>query len=227
MITLHHLNNSRSQRVLWMLEELELPYKVAQYQRDKITMRAPASLKKVHPLGRSPIITDGKNTIAESGAIIEYLLSKKPESRLKPAIGTAAQLKFTYWLHYAEGSAMPPLLLNLIFSKIPEAPMPALARAIVRPIAEGIRTRFVKPELKLHLDYIEESLSASPWFAGRSFTAADIQMSFAVEAARSAMDAAKKGTFVKQYPHMNDFLTRIHARAAYKKALEVGGKYDL
>jgi glutathione S-transferase len=221
MITVHHLNNSRSQRVLWLLEELGVGYEIKRYERDPKTMLAPWALRAVHPLGKSPVIADGDLVLAESGAIIEYLVERYGAGRLLPAPGSRERLRYTYWLHYAEGSAMPPLLLKLVFTQIPRAPMPALVRPVVRWIADGVRQRFVEPQIKLHLDYLEGELQKSPWFAGNDFTAADIQMSFPVEgaASRGGLDASR--------PKLWDFLRRIHERPAYKRALEQGGPYDL
>ncbi len=221
MITVHHLNNSRSQRVLWLLEELGVEYEVKRYERDPKTMLAPATLRAVHPLGKSPVITDGDLTLAESGAIVEYLVERYGAGRLIPAPGTPERLRYTYWLHYAEGSAMPPLLLKLVFTEIPRAPMPALVRPFVRWIADGVRTRFVEPQIKLHLDYLEAELKKSLWFTGDDFTAADIQMSFPIEAAasRGGLDAGR--------PKLWDFLQRIHAKPEYIRALQKGGPYEL
>jgi glutathione S-transferase len=221
MIVVHHLNNSRSQRVLWLLEELGLEYEVKRYERDAKTMLAPPSLRAIHPLGKSPVITDGDLTLAESGAIVEYLVERYGAGRLAPPVGTPERIRYTYWLHYAEGSAMPPLLLKLIFTQIPKAPMPALVRPFVRRIADGVRTTFVEPQIKLHLDYIEGELSKTTWFAGDEFTAADIQMSFPAEgaASRGGLDASR--------PKLWAFLQRIHARPAYTRALERGGPYEL
>ena len=221
MITVHHLNNSRSQRVLWLLEELELPYEIKRYQRDPNTMLAPPELRAVHPLGKSPVITDSGQTLAESGAIIEYLVEKYGNGRLAPAIGTPARLRYRYWMHYAEGSAMPPLLMKLVFTRIERAPAPFLVRPIVRSIANRATSTFVEPNLKLHLDYMESELGKYAWFAGNEFTAADIQMSFPLEAAsvRAGLDASR--------PKLWAFLERIHARPGYKRALEKGGAYAL
>jgi glutathione S-transferase len=216
MITLHHLNNSRSQRVLWLLEELGLDYQVKRYQRDARTMLAPPELRAVHPLGKSPVITDGDVTLAESGAIIEYLVGRYGGGKLVvPVPGTPERLRYTYWLHYAEGSAMPPLLLKLVFDRIETSPM--FARAIARR-AKG---SFIEPQIKLHLDYLEGELGKHPWFAGNDFTAADVQMSFPLEA------AAARGGLGDQYPKLTAFLERIHARPAYQRALEKGGEYEL
>ena len=221
MIIVHHLNNSRSQRVLWLLEELGLDYQVKHYQRDAQTMLAPPELKSVHPLGKSPVITDGDLTVAESGAIIEYLVDRHGQGRLVPAHGSAERLRYTYWLHYAEGSAMPPLLMSLVFNKVRESPAPFLIRPIVRGIADKVLQTFVRPQLKTHLDFMETELGKSPWFAGAEFTAADIQMSFPVEA------AASRGGLDSGRPRLMDFLQRIHQRPAYQRALEKGGPYEL
>jgi len=221
MIIVHHLNNSRSQRVLWLLEELGLDYEIKPYQRDPKTMLAPPSLKAIHPLGKSPVITDGDNTIAESGAIIEYLLQQHGGGRLLPATGSKDRLRYTYWLHYAEGSAMPPLLMKLVFGRLDRPPMPALLRPLARSIANGVQRNYIDPQLKTHLDFLEAELGKSTWFAGDEFSAADIQMSFPLEAlqSRGGLDASR--------PRLFAFLQRIHARPAYQRAIEKGGKYDL
>jgi len=221
MIVVHHLNNSRSQRVLWLLEELGVPYEVKRYERDPATMLAPASLRAVHPLGKSPVVTDGDVTLAESGAIIEYLAARYGDGRLVPPAGTPARLRYTYWLHYAEGSAMPPLLLKLVFGRVESAPMPFFVKPVARAIVGRAMRSFIDPQLKLHLDYMESELAKSTWFTGDDFTAADIQMSFPLEAAasRGGLDATR--------PKLMAFLARIHARPAYKKALERGGPYEL
>ncbi len=216
MITVHHLNLSRSQRVLWMLEELGVAYEVRRYQRDPKTMLAPPELRAVHPLGKSPVITDGEQTIAESGAILEYLNGKYGDGRLAPAPGSPDRQRYTYWLHYAEGSAMPPLLLKLVFQRLPKM-APALLRPLVRAIAGKAQAGFVDPQLKLHVDYWEQSLARSRWFAGDEFTAADIQMSYPVEAAASRVG------FGADRPHLRGFLERIAARPAYQRAVERGG----
>mgnify|MGYP000080997062 CR=1 FL=1 len=221
MITVHHLNNSRSQRILWLLEELGVEYNVVRYERDTKTMLAPASLKAVHPLGKSPVIVDGRNTLAESGAIIEYLADNYGGTLgLAPKIGTPERLRYSYWLHYAEGSAMPPLLMSLVFSKIRSAPMPFFIRPIAKLIADRAMSGFVGPQVKLHLNYVNAELGARPWFVGKKFTAADIQMSFPIEAAGSRGGLAA-------FPHLQTFLERIHARPAYQRALEKGGPYEL
>jgi glutathione S-transferase len=185
MITVHHLNNSRSQRVLWLLEELGVPYEVKRYERDAKTMLAPPALLAVHPLGKSPVIVDGAVTVAESGAVVEYLMDRYGAGRLIPAAGTPERLRYTYWLHYAEGSAMPPLLLKLVFNRVANAPAPWPISAIARRIAGTVQNSFIGPQLKRHLDYMEAELTARPWSAGNEFTAADVQISFPLEAAKS------------------------------------------
>jgi len=220
MITVHHLNNSRSQRVLWLLEELGLPYEIKKYQRNPETMLAPPELLQVHPLGKSPVITDGENTVAESGAIIEYLLERYGNGRLAPAAGSPERLRYRYWLHFAEGSAMSPLLLKLIFERIKVTKMPFFAKPVARGIANKVLDAMVDPNLKRQLDFMEAELGKSEWFAGAEFSAADIQMSFPVEASaqRAGLDASRLKLMA--------FLKRIHARPAYKKALERGGPYS-
>ena len=221
MITVHHLNNSRSQRVLWLLEELGIEYEVKRYDRNPKTMLAPTSLREVHPLGKSPVITDGALTLAESGAIIEYLVERYGNGRLIPALGTPERLRYTYWLHYAEGSAMPLLLLKLVFDQIEKGPIPFFVRPIARAIVARVKNSFIQPQIAQHLDYQEAEIGKSTWFAGNEFTAADIQMSFPLEAAaaRAGLDASR--------PKLMAFLDRIHTRPAYQQALERGGAYEL
>jgi glutathione S-transferase len=217
MITVHHLNNSRSQRVLWLLEELGLPYEVKRYERDAATMLAPPELRAIHPLGKSPVITDGDKTIAETGAIIEYVIDTYGQGRLIPAAGTAERLRYTYWLHYAEGSAMTPLLLKLVFTALP-ARAPGLLKGLVKAVAAKAQASFVDPQLKSHIDYWDAELANSEWFAGQAFTAADLMMSFPLEAAAARAGAGSR-------PRVKAFLDRIHARPAYRAALERGGAY--
>ena len=221
MITLHHLNNSRSQRIIWLLEELGLEYDIKRYQRDAKTMLAPPSLRKVHPLGKSPVITDGDNTLAESGAIIEYLVDRYGGGRLIPPAGSPERLRYTYWLHFAEGSAMPPLLLKLVFDKIETTPMPFFAKPIAKGISGKVKSSFIDPQLTQILDYMEEELAKKDWFAGAEFSAVDIQMSFPLEA------AAARGGLDKNRPRLMSFLKRIHARPAYQRALDRGGEYSM
>jgi glutathione S-transferase len=219
MLTVHHLNNSRSQRVLWLLEELGVPYEVRRYERDAQTMLAPPALRAVHPLGKSPVITDGGTTVAESGAIIEYLVEQYGMGRLIPAAGSAERLRYRYWLHYAEGSAMPPLLLSLVFSRVAATPGWPISM-VARAIADKVRSGFIAPQLRAHFDYVEAELGRQPWFAGAEFTAADVQMSFPLEA------AAKRLSICEGRPRIAEFLARIHAREAYRRALARGGAYD-
>ncbi len=219
MITLHHLNHSRSQRILWLLEELGVPYEIKRYQRDPKTMLAPPELRLVHPLGKSPVITDGELTVAESGAIIEYLAGRYGEGKLLPPAGTPERLRCSYWLHYAEGSAMPPLLLKLVLNRVRTAPF--FVKPIARGIADKVDRTFTDPQLKLHLDYLEAELGAHEWFVGDSLSAADIQLSFPLEA------FAARGGLGSNYPRLDAFLQRIHARPAYRRALERGGEYRL
>lgn len=223
MIVVHHLEHSRSQRILWLLEELGLPYTVRRYSRDPITYLAPPELFKVHPLGKSPVITDGDITVAESGAIVEYLV-EKAGGKLRPEAGTQAARDFTYWMHFAEGSAMPFLVMTLIFNKIENAPLPLLLKPLVLPIARGIskqvKSSFIDPNLARQFKYINDVLTQNTWFCGADMTAADIMMSFPLEAACSRAEA------IAQFPKIREFVDRIHARPAYRKALEVGGPYD-
>jgi glutathione S-transferase len=221
MIVVHHLNNSRSQRVLWLLEELDVDYDIERYRRDPKTMLAPPAMRAVHPLGKSPVLTDGDLTVAESGAIVEYLVDRYGGGRLVPPANTPERLRYTYWLHFAEGSGMPPLLLKLVFDKVESAPMPFFARPIAQAIARNVKSTFIAPNLERQLDYMEAELARTPWFAGRAFSAADVQMSFVVEA------AAARGGLGASRPYLMDWLARIHARAAYRRALERGGEFKL
>ncbi len=220
MIVVHHLENSRSQRVLWLLEELGVPYEVKRYERDRKTMLAPPELKAVHPLGKSPVITDGDVVVAQSGNIIEYLVEIHGRGRLVPRAGTSERLRYRYWLHYAEGSVMPLMVMTLIFGRL--APMsPVLVRPLVRGIVSNVKARFLGPQTKLHLDYLEGELDKAEWFAGSEFTAADVQMSFPLEAAasRGGLDASR--------PKLAAFLKKVQARPAYQRALAKGGPYEL
>ena len=219
MITVHHLNNSRSQRVLWVLEELACQYQVVKYQRDPRTLLAPPELRAIHPLGKSPVITDGAQTLAESGAIIEYLIGRYGNGRLRPPAGSSERLRYDYRLHYAEGSAMPPLLLKLVFLRLPKG-APAVLRPLVRAVARRAQQRLIDPQLRTHIDYWEAELGKSTWFAGEELTGADVQMSFPLEAA-AARAAIPLGERTRQ------FLERIHARPAYQRALAAGGDFRL
>ncbi len=224
MLTLHHLESSRSQRVLWLLEELALPYQIVRYQRDPGTLRAPPALRAIHPLGKSPVLVDDGQVLAESGAILEYLVERYDTGHaLAPSPHPQASpecLRYRYWMHYAEGSAMPPLLMSLVFGRIRSAPMPFFVRPVAKAIVEKAMRGFIGPQIRLHLDWMEQSLAETAWFAGDRFTAADIQMSFPIEAAavRAGLDA---------HPNLAGFLQRIHARPAYQRALEQGGPLAL
>ncbi|MCW0236412.1 MAG: glutathione S-transferase [Ferrovibrio sp.] len=223
MLTVHHLNNSRSQRVLWLLEELAVPYKVVRYERDRATMRAPAELQKIHPLGKSPVIeTEEGDRFAETGAIIEYLIERYDTGRLLvPPPGTPERRQWTYWLHYAEGSAMPLLLLKLVFMRMPHG-VPFFLRPLVKKIARTAQAKVTDPQLSQHMLYWADALrQGNGWFAGKAFSAADIMMSFPLEAA-----AARIGLGEGHGP-IKDFLERIHARPAFLRALDTGGPYEL
>jgi glutathione S-transferase len=220
MIVVHHLNNSRSQRILWLLEELGLDYEIKKYQRDPKTMLAPPELKAVHPLGKSPVISDGDLVVAESGAIVEYLVGRYGNGRLAPPAGTPERLRYTHFLHYAEGSAMPPLLMKLVFDRVESGPMPFFVRPVARAIAQKVKRTFILPNIGSNLAYLEGELGKAAWFAGEELSGADIQLSFVLEA------AASRGGLDQAYPRLTAFLERIHARPAYRRALERGGKYD-
>ena len=219
MITVHHLEKSRSTRVLWALEELEVPYEIVTYARNPKTMLAPPELKKVHPLGKSPVLTDEDRTLAESGAILEYLVERYGKGNLVPPAGSDERLRYTRWMHYAEGSAMSPLLLKLVFETVKrKTPWPV--KPIAKAIADKVLADFVHPQITTHFDHIESELGKSTWFAGETFTAADIQMSYPIEAYASRM-------MVSPHPNISKYLERIHVRAAYRKAIEKGGPVTL
>ncbi|HEX8553290.1 MAG TPA: glutathione S-transferase [Sphingomonas sp.] len=203
-ITVHHLNNSRSQRVLWLLEELGLPYEIKRYERNAATMLAPPELRAVHPLGKSPVIEHDSRVVAETGAIVEYLV-ELADGRLGPPAHRDAALRYRYWLHYAEGSMMPPLLLKLVLARVPIFGKRALKR--------------IQPMIDVHLDWVESELASRPWFAGDAMTAADVMMSFPLEAARArgGLDASRPASIA--------WLNTIHARPAYQAALQKGGAY--
>jgi glutathione S-transferase len=220
MITVHHLNNSRSQRVLWLLEELGLQYEVKRYQRDAQTMLAPPALRAVHPLGKSPVITDGDLVLAESGAIIEHLADRYGAGKLAPAFGSVERVRYLYWLHFAEGTAQPPLLLKLLFDRI-KSKSPLLIRPIARAIADRALGAYVLPNIARNMDFMESELGRDEWFAGPQFSAADIQMSFPIEALRV------RGGLDGKRPRLMAFLDKIHSRPAYRRAVERGGKYEL
>jgi glutathione S-transferase len=221
MIIVHHLNHSRSQRILWMLEELGVPYEIKHYQRDAKTMLAPSTLKAVHPLGKSPVITDGARTIAESGVIVDYLAQTYGQGQWSPPAGSDAYWQYQYFMHYAEGSLMPPLLLRLVFNKIGSSPMPFFVKPIIAQVVKKTNQQFISPQLKLHLDFLDRTLAEREWFAGDQISAADIQMSFPLEA------AAARGGLDQRYPKLAAYLARIRARPAYQRAIEKGGAFSL
>ncbi|MBE9603438.1 glutathione S-transferase [Acetobacteraceae bacterium H6797] len=204
MIVVHHLNNSRSQRVLWMLEELGLPYRVQRYERDPKTLFAPPELRRVHPLGKSPAIEDEGRVIVESGAIVEYLV-EKAQGRLGAPADEASALRYRMFLHYAEGSLMPVLLLKLVLSRV--------------PLLGGLAIKRIRPMIEVHLDFVEAELAQRPWFAGEEMTAADIMMSFPIEVARhrAGLDGSR--------PHTIAWLEKVQALPAYRRAIEAGGAY--
>jgi glutathione S-transferase len=223
MLTVHHLETSRSQRILWLLEELGVPYELKVYRRDAATRLAPPELKAIHPLGKSPVVTDDGEVIAESGAIIEYLVEKYGAkgqgelAHLEPARGTPEYRQCRYWMHYAEGSLMNWLVMKLVFVTIPKRPMPFFAKPIARAIGGKVQAQLVDPNLEAALAFIEEHLSRHRWFAGDHITMADFQMSFAVEALLSrASDAAA-------CPRLHEYHARMRARPAYQRAEAKGG----
>ncbi len=218
MITVHHLNNSRSQRVLWLLEELGVAYEVKRYERDAKTMLAPPELRAVHPLGKSPVITDGDRTVAETGAIVDYLVGTYGEGRLIPPSGTDERLRYTYWLHFAEGSAMPPLVMTLVFGALPSR-VPFLIRPVARLISDNVQKSFLRPNIAAQLALMETELARTSFFAGNEFSAADVMMSFPVEA------GANRGGGLGDHPKLKAWLAAIHARPAYQAALQRGGAY--
>jgi glutathione S-transferase len=219
MLVVHHLENSRSQRILWLLEELGVAYEVKRYERDPQTMLAPKALRDIHPLGKSPVIVDDGATIAETGAIVEYLIGTYGAGRLIPAAGTGERLAYSYWLHYAEGSAMPPLVNKLIFSQIPKAPaLPFFMRPIAKALMGGVTTSYLAPQIAAHIKFWAQTLETSAYFAGPELTGADIMMSFPVEA------AGVRGTLP---PVLTTYLAGLHARPAYQAALARGGPYSI
>ncbi len=220
MITVHHLNNSRSQRILWLLEEIGMDYEIRKYERDETTMRAPKALRDIHPLGKSPVITDGDLVIAESGAIIEYLVDTYAPG-LKPQAGTPAHRDYVYWMHFAEGSLMTPLLIKLLTGQIEKSKAPFFAKPIIKQVANRLRDGFVDPELASLFAYIEAYLEGREWIAGDEFTGADVQLTFPLEA------AVARGGLDGRYPNLTAYVARMHARPAYKAAIERGGAYGI
>ena len=220
MITVHHLNNSRSQRVLWLLEELGVEYEIERYERDPVTIRAPESLKAVHPLGKSPVLVDGDVTVAESGAIIDYLIRKYGRDNFLPAEDSPAFREYTYWMHFAEGSLMPPLIIRLLFEKVKSSPMPFFVKPVAKGISDKVMRMFVSPEIRNHMLFVEKSLEGRDWLAGESLSGADFQMSFPLEA------SVARGLVDERYPLIRQYVERFQKRPAYLRALERGGDYD-
>lgn len=221
MLVVHHLENSRSQRILWLLEELGVEYEMKRYGRDKQTGLAPPELKDIHPLGKAPVIVDNGVTVAESGAIIEYLVHTYDDGQLHPEVGTSAWRTYTYWMHYAEGTFMPLMIISLILGRIETAPMPFFIKPVAKGITGKVRANYLDANVRNNLAFLEQTLSESTWFCGDSFSAADVQMSFALEAAEVRTDLAKS------FPHLAGFLKTVRERPAYKAALDRGGHYEL
>lgn len=219
MIKVHHLENSRSQRILWMLEELHIAYEVVKYQRDPKTRLAPEALRRIHPLGKSPVIEDNGRVIAESGAIIDYLGSTYGLGSLWPDASTPEYRQVIYWLHYAEGSLMPPLLLAYVFDVIQGSPMPFFVKPVVRKVARQTHGKFIGPQIHTHLDFVASQLECRQWLVGGSITAADIQMSFPLEAAMTRPELAER------YPAIVSYVKRYQSRQAFQQALKTGGPY--
>lgn len=220
MITVHHLTQSRSHRIIWLLEELKVPYQIKTYQRHPITQMAPPELVKIHPLGKSPIITDGKYTIAESGAIIEYLIDHYGKGQFRPQSGSDEFLRYQYFMHYTEGSLMPPLVLSLIFNMIPKQPMPFFIKPVMKEISRNIHKMYINPQIHLNLKFLESELAKNKWFAGSEFSAADIHMSFPLIAASNNLEN------FKDYPKLRHFIKSVQERPAYKIAIEKGGPIE-
>ena len=220
MLTLHHLNNSRSQRVLWLLEELGIPYQLVRYQRDPKTMLAPPALAAVHPLGKSPLIVADGHVIAESAVIIEYLIDRYGAGRFGPAPGTDARRDQSYWLYYAEGSLMPLLLLKLVFARVASAPAPFFIKPLVKGIARKAQASFGEPQLYRQLDYVNDHLKDRQWFLGDTLSGADFQMSFPLQGARGRVGLAR-------WPHIAAYVDRFEKRDGYQRALEKGGPFSL
>jgi glutathione S-transferase len=217
MVVVHHLEDSRSQRILWLLEELGVDYRVKRYQRDPKTSLAPEALRKVHPLGKAPVITDQGQTYAESAVIVEYLARTYGSRQWAPAVEDDSYWRFTYWMQYAEASLMPPLLLKLVFDQLRQGPF--LVRPILRKIADEVDNAFINQQIATHFSYVDQFLAEHEWFAGDEISAADVQMSFPLEA------AVGRGTIGEAYPAVEAYVQRVQARDAYQAALKRGGDY--
>lgn len=222
MLTLHHLNNSRSFRILWLLEEMGLKYELKLYERNHKTMLAPPEMKQIHPLGKSPILTDGDVTVAESAAIMEYILDKDPTNAFRPSFSAdyTNHLRYRYWMHYSEGSFMPLLLMSLVFTKLGTAPTPLVMRPVGKAISIGVHAAFITPELRLHLKYIDKELSLYEWTSGSHFSAADIQMWFPLE-------GVEKSIGLDAYANIQRFLREVRKRPGYQRTIQKGGELNL
>lgn len=221
MLTLHHLEKSRSHRILWMLELLGLDYQIKFYQRAPGVLLAPPELKQIHPLGKSPVITDGELVVAESGAIIEYLLQRYGEGRFQPAADDLqGWVDYRYWLHYAEGSLMPVLLMKLVFTQIAKRPMPFFVKPVAKGISSKVLETFVQPNLDTHLGFIEQHLKQHQWFAGDQLTAADVQMSFPMLALAARSD-------LSAYPAIQAYNQRLQADPAWQKVVTKAGPLQI
>lgn len=218
MVTVHHLQNSRSQRILWLLEELGVPYTIQEYQRDRKSNLAPKALKDIHPLGKAPVITDGSQTIAESGAIVEYLIENYGRGGWQPKPGTDNWQRYRFAMHFAEGSLMPQLVIGLLLSTA-KAKSPFFAKPIIKALEQGVQKQYLKPTLSAQVGYLENELAKSPWFAGDEPSGADVMMSFPLE-------AMKARGLLNDYPKLTEWVSRVHARPAYQAALKKSGKYD-
>ncbi len=217
MLTLHHLENSRSHRILWLLEELGVKYEMKFYERDPATKMAPPELREIHPLGKAPVVTDGDNTLAESAAIIEYIVDRYGEGRLRPETDTPEYLRYQYWMHYAEGSAMTPILLKVILGEFARQ-APLVARPVMKLVANMADKEYLDGQLALHMKYWEGELEDRSYFVADEFTAADIQMIYPLEGALAATATPE------EYPNLLDLVERLRGREAYQKAVEVGGE---
>lgn len=218
MIVLHHLNNSRSQRILWLLEEIGVDYELKTYQRNPKTQLAPEALKAIHPLGKSPVLTDGDRVLAESGLIIDYLIQTYAP-QWQPVAGSDAWYQNQYWLYFAEGSLMPPLLLTLVFDTIRNSRMPFIAKPVAKAIADRVTKQFVSPDVKRLLRFIDDQLAGRDWFGAEQLSGADFQMSFPLEAARA------RRLVTDEHPNIRRFLACVAERPAYQRALDRGGRY--
>lgn len=221
MVTLHHLEKSRSHRIVWLLELLDIEYRIQTYSRDPKSLLAPAELKQIHPLGKSPVITDGDRVIAESGAIIDYLLQAYGQGRLQPsADDLQAWIDYRYWMHYAEGSLMPLLLMKLVFTQIPKQPMPFFVKPVAKGISAKVMGKLVEPNLDTHLGFIEASLKNKTWLLGATLTAADVQMSFPLQAMAARND-------LRDYPNIAGYVQRIEKHPAWQQVLNKAGPFEL